>query len=88
MNYLELPFTVTRKLTDWQRRGLQQTSTGYGRKLNSGYMLRIHGVKREYRVYAVCFSNAASYYIIRQGRELWLRDCELQSAVDAMNGAR
>ena len=46
---------------EWQKQGLQQTATGYGRKLNTGYKVMYAGKLR--RVYAVCFSNVSSVYV-------------------------
>jgi hypothetical protein len=45
-------------------------------------MLHVPGAARPYRVYAICYSNAASFYILRKGARLFLRDYELQSARD------
>jgi hypothetical protein len=56
--------------TEWQKRGLQQTATGYGSKINSGYTVPYNG--RMYRVYAICYSNAATFYIIVKGQRLFI----------------
>lgn len=45
----------------WQVQGLQQTATGYGRKLNTGYKVMYAGKLR--RVYAICISNVSSLYV-------------------------
>ena len=45
----------------WQVAGLQQTATGYGSRLNTGYKVMYAGKLR--RVYAICYSNCASYYV-------------------------
>jgi hypothetical protein len=55
----------------WQKRGLQETATGYGEKLTTEKMLRIG--KRLYRVYCMCYSNSGSCYIISKGEKLFLR---------------
>lgn len=80
INYLNEPFTVTIRRLWWQKQGLQQTATGYGNKLTTEYMLHIG--KRSYRVYAVCFSNVASYHIVRNHQRVWIRDSDLQDARD------
>ena len=82
VTYQNAPYTVTIKELWWQKQGLQQTATGYGRKLVTPYMLSIPGAARPYRVYAICFSNCASHYILRNGERLFLRDCELEEARD------
>jgi hypothetical protein len=82
VTYQNAPYTVTIKQLWWQKQGLMQTATGYGRKLVTDYMLSIPGAARPYRVYAICFSNCASHYILRKGERLFLRDCELDQARD------
>ena len=82
VTYQNVPYTVTIKRLWWQVKGLQQTATGYGGKLTTEYMLTIPGAPRPYRVYAICYSNAASFYILRKGNMLFLRDYELQAARD------
>jgi hypothetical protein len=92
VTYQEKPYTVTIKQLEWQKRGLQQTASGYGRKLTTEYMVHIPTsvsgrlADRAYRVYAICFSNVASFYIIRKGMTLFLRDWELEEARDAARG--
>jgi hypothetical protein len=49
---------------------------GYGRKITTDLVLVFDGETRERRVYATCFSNAASHWITHNGRTLWLRCCE------------
>ena len=56
---------------DWQKRGLQETASGYGKKLTTRYKVKYQGRMR--RVYAVCYSNVASYYIFVKGEKLYLR---------------
>lgn len=58
----------------WQKRGLMETATGYGRKLTTRYKTTWNG--RTYRVYCCCFSNAGTLYIISKGRELAIRNEE------------
>lgn len=85
VTYQNAPYTVTIEKLWWQKQGLQQTATGYGRKLTTEYMLHVPDSPRPYRVYAVCFSNVASFYILRKGEMLFLHDWELE---DARDGAR
>ncbi len=60
-----------------------QSSSGYGRKISTDYMLHFPGdpANRLYRVYAICYSNVASHYIIRKGETLYLRSSELEVAL-------
>jgi hypothetical protein len=54
----------------YHTRGLMQTATGYGRKLNTGKKALVGN--KEYRVYAVCYSNVASLYIIIKGVKIYV----------------
>lgn len=56
--------------TDWQKRGLQQTASGYGRKLNSGFKIHFDGKLR--RLYATCYSNAASVWFEFKGQTVYV----------------
>lgn len=85
VTYLDLPYTLSEKSLPWQKQGLQQTATGYGRKLVSPYILTTPDGKA-HRVYAVCFSNCASHYVIIKKQEVYLRDGELETARDLMRG--
>jgi hypothetical protein len=81
ITYLDPPYKVTTSMLWWQKQGLQQTATGYGGKLTSPYMLETpDGRKR--RVYAMCYSNAASHYVLIKGQTIFLRDGELETARD------
>ncbi len=48
-----------------------QSPSGYGSKISTDFIVRFAG--RVYRVYAVCHSNAASYYIIVKRKKLFVR---------------
>ena len=52
----------------WQRRGLQQTASGYGRKLLTTVVIQVPGSPRWYRVYVCQFSNSGTAYIVRRGQ--------------------
>lgn len=54
----------------WQKRGLQQTSTGYGSKLTSRYMINFEGKLR--RIYQTCYSNVASSWFTYQGKRIYV----------------
>ena len=54
----------------WHTKGLQQTATGYGRKLTTPYKVEHNG--RMYRVYAIQFSNLGTLYILPKGEPLYL----------------
>jgi hypothetical protein len=61
----------------WQERGLQETATGYGRRLTSPYMVRWEGRWR--RVYVAQFSNAGTAYIGKPGAWIATVDVEPES---------
>ena len=46
----------------WQIKGLTQTASGYGRKLNTGYKVEYQGRMR--RIYCAQISNAGTCYIL------------------------
>lgn len=64
------------------RRGILQLAPGqgadgYGDKISTDYVLRLDGDSRTYRVYAVCHSNVASFYVLKGGEKLFVRDADL-----------
>jgi hypothetical protein len=71
IEYLPDGLEMKEKMLWWQKRGLSQTSTGYGSKLTSTKMVRYND--RWYRVYVMCYSNNGSAYIITKGNMLFLR---------------
>jgi hypothetical protein len=52
----------------WMRRGLQETASGYGRRLNSGYLIRFN--RRIYRLYVTIFSNNGTMWFKAGGRQI------------------
>ena len=58
------------KMLPWQQRGLQQTASGYGRKLTTSGMIHFNGKLR--RIYCCCISNAGSCYIVHEGKWLFI----------------
>lgn len=88
MEYLESTFKLKVKQLQWQKRGLQQTATGYGSRLTTEYMILPDGGKIWLRVYACCYSNAASFYILPKRSTVWIRDWQLQQARDDYRAGR
>lgn len=82
VTYLESDYHVIDRPLWHHKLGLTYTATGYGRKLPTRYMLSIDG-GRYRRVYATCFSNVASYWVIVSGKELYLRDSDFGSRAAA-----
>ena len=56
----------------WHKLGLQETASGYGKKLTTRY--KIAHKDRTYRVYACVFGNAGSSFIIVRGEKIFLSD--------------
>jgi len=52
----------------WQLKRLQQTASGYGKKLSTEYKMLHEG--RKYRVYYCCYSNSGTHYIIKKNIEI------------------
>lgn len=55
---------------DWMRRGLQQTRSGYGNKLNTGLSINFNG--KLYRLYSTCYSNAGSVWFTVKGKRIYV----------------
>jgi hypothetical protein len=55
---------------DWQRRGLQQTASGYGKKLTNSSKISFEG--KLYRLYTTIFSNVGSTWFTVKGREIFV----------------
>jgi hypothetical protein len=50
----------------WMSRGLQETATGYGKRLNSGLKIQFNG--KLYRIYITCFSNCGTAWFTAKGK--------------------
>lgn len=55
---------------EWMRRGLQETASGYGKRLNSGWMIQFNG--RLYRIYTTIYSNNGSCWFRTKGRTIYV----------------
>ena len=55
---------------DWQKQGLQQTASGYGKKLTMPYKILFNAKK--YRLYCTQYSNAGSVWFIAKGRRIYV----------------
>lgn len=80
ITYVEGKFTVTRKspkgkrTTMWGTFYPGQSMTGYGGKISTDYAVQFEGERRWHRVYATCYSNVASHWIVRGGKQVHLHD--------------
>ena len=62
---------------------LNNSVSGYGGKIPTEYLLHIG--KRSYRVYAICWSNAASFYVTINNERLFLALKSLHKLEDFRN---
>jgi hypothetical protein len=69
-------FPTREKLLPWQARGLMYTASGYGKKIPTSKQLYILGRWR--RVYCDIFSNSGVCYVIVDGQEINVDDCNMQ----------
>ena len=51
-----------------------QNAQSYGRKISTGYIIQIGS--RWHRVYATCYSNAASYWVMYRGEQWHLTESD------------
>ena len=52
----------------WMKLGLQETASGYGKRLNSGLKISFNG--KLYRIYITIFSNAGTAWFVTKGRRI------------------
>ena len=69
---LEEPYEILDRPLPWQRAGLQQTASGYGRKLTSSRVVRLPD-GRERRIYVTQYSNAGTAWIVLDGQKRVVR---------------
>lgn len=50
----------------WMKSGLQETASGYGKRLNTGYKISFN--KRLFRLYCTCFGNSGTVWFRTKGR--------------------
>ena len=55
---------------DWQKRGLQETASGYGSKLTGSYKISFNG--KLHRIYHTCYSNSSSPWFKTKGRTIYV----------------
>ena len=51
--------------------------SGYGSRIPTDHQVRVNGAGPWRRVYAICFSNAASHYVSILGRRYYFRTFDL-----------
>ena len=63
LNYIEIDMDSLIDCND----GYNPYTTGYGRKIKTNYKI-LHN-NRCYRVYAMCYGNSGTYYILKKKKE-------------------
>ena len=71
---MTMHYDIVSKPLPWQTAGLQQTASGYGSKLTSRLMVRVHGESRLRRVYVTCWSNSGTAWFVHSGAKVCLPD--------------
>lgn len=54
----------------WQKRGLQETATGYGAKLTTSLKINFNG--KLYRIYCTCYGNSGLCWFKVKGRKIFV----------------
>ena len=54
-----------------------RSATGYGSRIPTDYQVRVDYRGPWRRVYAICWSNAASLWVSVKGQRFYFRDCDL-----------
>lgn len=79
VTYLEPPYSAKRAQEPLSGR----TASGYGNKLPTQYMVRAAGKGQQWRrVYCICHSNVGSLYVAVKGERRFLREYELDEALE------
>lgn len=55
---------------EWQKRGLQETASGYGAKLTNSYKISFNG--KLFRLYTTRYGNAGSTWFKVKGRTIYV----------------
>lgn len=58
------------------------TASGYGNKLPTEYAVIFNN--RLHRVYAICYSNVASFYVISQKKKYFVNEHKLEEVRDSL----
>jgi hypothetical protein len=68
---------------------LSRSASGYGRKLPTRFTVRVaEDPSRERKVWAICYSNAASFYVVVRGQDLFIRESDLESGLEPQTTRR
>lgn len=60
----------------------QRPAEGYGEKIPTDWQVIIAGEKKWRKVYAICWSNVASHYIMLDGKREFIRDSDFPEPTD------
>lgn len=68
--YLDNEYDLIDSPLPWQSLGLQETASGYGRKLTSHFKISFEG--KQYRIYTTCFSSSGSSWFKVKGKKIYV----------------
>lgn len=68
-------YPCAKKVSGW-------TAEGYGEKIPTDWQVIIAGEKKWRKVYAICWSNVASHYIMLDGKREFIRDSDFPEPTD------
>ena len=75
ITYIPETWTVRRNTG---KNPMSRSVSGYGSKLPTQYL--VHDGKYLRRVYAICWSNVASFYVLAKGERLFIQDFRFDEA--------
>jgi hypothetical protein len=70
---LDGPYEIVDAPMWWHLRGLSETASGYGKRLNSGRLVKLPD-GRTRRMYVTIFSNIGTCWIVLDGARRIIRD--------------
>lgn len=76
ITYLADHHTYEHRLSE-PRTAYGRNASGYGSRIATSHLVRLDGAGPWRRVYATCWSNAASLWVSVSGKRLYFRDCDL-----------
>jgi hypothetical protein len=82
---MPVPYAPISEARADERAPYVRSATGYGPKLATRYWVRLSAdspTARWRRVWAVCYGNAASLYVVVKGEDVYLWDTDLQCALE------
>lgn len=64
------PHDLVKCELEWQKKGLRETNSGYGRKLTTDNKICFNG--KLYRIYCSQFANVGSFWFTVKGKKIYV----------------